>query len=65
MNPNYDGNFLRYMYHRGDDNAEEDSDDDEEDYSRDNIDNYRVVEARNSPERLEHEDREMGWYYRQ
>jgi hypothetical protein len=65
INPNYDGNFLRYMYHRGDDNAEEDSDDDEEDYSRDNIANYRVVEARNSPERLEYEDREMGWYYKE
>ena len=64
INPNYTGDFLRYMYHRGDDNAEEDSDDDEEDYSRDNIDNYRVVEARNTPERLEYEDREMGWYYR-
>ncbi len=64
INPNYDGDFLRYMYHRGDDNAEEDSDDDEEDYSRDNIENYRVVESRNTPERLEYEDREMGWYYR-
>jgi hypothetical protein len=64
INPNYDGDFLRYMYQRGDDNAEEDSDDDEEDYSRDNIQNYRIVEARNTPERLEYEDREMGWYYR-
>lgn len=64
INPNYDGDFMRYMYHRGDDNAEEDSDEDEEDYSRDNLGNYRVVEARNTPERLEHEDREMGWYYR-
>lgn len=64
INPNYNGDFMRYMFHRGDDNAEEDSDDDEEDYSRDNLGNYRVVEARNTPERLEYEDREMNWYYR-
>lgn len=64
INPNYDGDFLRYMYHRGDENAEEDSVDEDEDYSRDNIENYRIVEARNTPERLEYEDREMDWYYK-
>lgn len=64
INPNYNGDFLNYMYHRGDDNAEEDSDDTEEDYSRDNINNYRVIEARNTPERLEYEDRELRWYYK-
>ena len=64
INPNYNGDFMQYMYHRGDDNAEEDSDDDEEDYSRDNLANYKVVEARNTPERLEYEDREMNWYYK-
>lgn len=63
INPNYDGNFLRYMFQRGDANAEEDSDDDEEDYSRDNIANYRAVEARNTPERLDYEDQEVSWYY--
>lgn len=63
INPNYDGNFLKYMYHRGDDNAEEDSVDEDEDYSRDNIENYRIVESRNTPERLEYEDREIEWYY--
>jgi hypothetical protein len=51
------------MFQRGDANAEEDSDDDEEDYSRDNIANYRAVEARNTPERLDYEDQEMSWYY--
>lgn len=63
INPNYDGDFLKYMFHRGDDNAEEDSDDESEDYSRDNLKNYRVIEARNTPERLEYEDREREWYY--
>ena len=63
INPNYDGDFMKYMFHQGDDNAEEDSDDEEEDYSRDNIANYRVVEARNTPERLEYEDEEREWYY--
>lgn len=63
INPNYDGDFLKYMFHRGDENAEEDSDDESEDYSRDNLKNYRVVEARNTPERLEYEDREREWYY--
>lgn len=63
INPNYDGDFLKYMFHRGDDNAEEDSDDEDEDYSRDNIRNYRVVEAKNTPERLQYNDLEKEWYY--
>lgn len=64
INPNYNGDFMKYMYHRGDANAEEDSDDEEEDYSRDNLANYRIVESRNTPERLEYEDRDVGWFYK-
>lgn len=56
INPNYNGNFLEYMYTQ--ENQEGDSDDQEEDYNRDEIANYRVQEARHMPEAIRRLDRE-------
>jgi hypothetical protein len=56
LNPNYTGNFLDYMYTH--EEQEGDSDDQEEDYSRDILMNYRVQEARHVPEAIDRIDRE-------
>jgi hypothetical protein len=48
LNPNYDGNFISYMYKQED--QESDSDDQEEDFDRDHLDDYRKQEALYLPE---------------
>lgn len=48
LNPNYNGNFLNYMYHQ--DEQEEESDDEPENFDRDELDNYRKHESYYLPE---------------
>jgi hypothetical protein len=56
LNPNYTGNVLDFYYTQ--EEQEGDSDDQDEDYSRDVLRNYRVQEARHLPEAIERLDRE-------
>ena len=56
LNPNYNGNFIEYM--RNFENEEEESDDQEEDYSRDFPENYQVIESRHMPETINNLDNE-------
>lgn len=48
LNPNYDGNFLEYMYKQ--EEQESDSDDQEEDFNRDQLRDYRTQEMTHHPE---------------
>lgn len=48
LNPNYNGNFIDYMYHQED--QEEESDDQEEEYDRDHLEDYRQRENIYLPE---------------
>lgn len=48
LNPNYNGNFIDYMYHQ--DDQEEESDDQEEEYDRDYLEDYRRRENYYLPE---------------
>jgi len=50
LNPNYTGNVLEYMYYE--DEQEPESDEEDYDYSRDNLDDYRTVEARHLPDQI-------------
>lgn len=56
LNPNYTGNIIEYMYTH--EEQEGDSDDQEEQYSRDVLANYRIQEARHLPSAVERLDRE-------
>ncbi len=56
LNPNYDGNFLEYMYRQ--EQQESDSDDQEEDFSRDRLRDYRVQEVLHHPETQRRRDLE-------
>lgn len=56
LNPNYNGNFIEYM--QSVEGHEEDSDDQEEEYSRDAPYNYQIIESRHMPETIENIDRE-------
>lgn len=57
LNPNYDGNFLSYMYKQ--EQQESDSDDQEEDFSRDRLADYSYQEMRYHPENQRRRDLEM------
>lgn len=48
LNPNYDGNFVGYMYKQ--DEQEVESDDQEEDFNRDDLEDYRKQENLHVPE---------------
>lgn len=48
LNPNYRGNFIEYMYKQED--QESDSDDQEEEFSRDHLPTYRRQEQAHAPE---------------
>jgi hypothetical protein len=48
LNPNYDGNYLSYMYTH--EEQEEESDDEPENFDRDELDDYRKQEAYYLPE---------------
>lgn len=48
LNPNYDGNFVGYMYKQDEQEAE--SDDQDEDFDRDDLEDYRKQEAIHIPE---------------
>lgn len=48
LNPNYDGNFITYMYKQED--QEMDSDDQDEDFDRDHLEDYRKQEVLHLPE---------------
>lgn len=54
MNPNYNANFLEYMYKQ--EEQEEDSDDQEEDFSRDRMMDYRQRELMYLPENVRRRD---------
>ena len=56
INPSYNPDILKYMYHQED--QEGDSDDQEENYDRDVLANYRVQEARHMPDAVSRLDRE-------
>lgn len=56
INPNYNGNYIEYMFNQED--QEGDSDDHDEEYSRDVLANYRVQEMRHKPEMVSRLDRE-------
>lgn len=56
LNPNYDGNFLEYMYRQ--EQQESDSDDQEEDFSRDRLRDYRIQEVLHHPETQRRRDLE-------
>jgi hypothetical protein len=56
LNPNYNGNFIQYM--QTIEGEEDDSDDQEEEYSRDAPYNYQNIEARHMPETINTLDRE-------
>ena len=56
LNPNYNGNFIEYM--QSIEGHEEDSDDQEEEYSRDAPYNYQNIESRHMPETINTLDRE-------
>ena len=58
LNPNYDGNFISYMYRQ--EEQESDSDDQEEDFSRDAMANYRIQEQHHLPASVQRRDREFG-----
>jgi hypothetical protein len=55
LNPNYTGDFIGYRFHE--DDQEGDSDDQEEDYSRDALGDYKKYEQRYHPEFVELENR--------
>jgi hypothetical protein len=54
LNPNYTGDFIGYRFHE--DDQEGDSDDQEEDYSRDALGDYKKYEQRFHPEFIELEN---------
>jgi hypothetical protein len=56
LNPNYNGNYLEYM--QSIEAEEDDSDDQEEEYSRDAPQNYQVIESRHLPEAVNRLDQE-------
>jgi hypothetical protein len=56
INPNYTGDFMKYLLDQED--KEGDSDDQDESYDRDVLMNYRVQEARHLPETVQNLDRE-------
>jgi hypothetical protein len=57
LNPNYDGNFIKYMYKQEDQEGDsEDGEDDEEDFDRDRLDDYRRAEAYYLPENAARRD---------
>lgn len=57
LNPNYDGNFLAYMYKQ--EQQESDSDDQEEDFSRDRLRDYSYQEVYYHPENQRRRDLEL------
>lgn len=50
LNPNYNGDILKYMYHH--DDQEQDSDDQDYEYDQDDLREYRQQEARHLPENV-------------
>lgn len=50
LNPNYNGDILRYMYHQ--DDQEQASDDQDYEYDHDDLREYRQQEARHLPENV-------------
>jgi hypothetical protein len=56
LNPNYNGNFIEYM--RNFENEEYESDDQEEEYSRDFPENYKGIENRHMPDTITNMDNE-------
>jgi hypothetical protein len=56
LNPNYQGNFISYLVNEQ--GQEEDSDDQEEEYNVDDINSYRAMESRYSPEQIARIDRD-------
>lgn len=62
LNPNYDGNYIGYMFHQEDN--EEDSEDQEYTYDEDNIANYKINEARYTSEEIERIDNEAMQRFR-
>jgi hypothetical protein len=56
LNPNYNANLIEYM--QSIEGEEEDSDDQEEEYSRDAPYNYQVIESRHLPESIQNLDEE-------
>jgi hypothetical protein len=61
LNPNYNANFLGYMNSL--EAEEEDSDDHEEEYSKDQLENYRITENRHLPETIDRLDQEALYRY--
>jgi len=59
LNPNYQGNFVNYMYRQQE--QEEESDDQEFDYDRDNLENYKEMENRYNPENIQRIDNEIKY----
>lgn len=57
LNPNYDGDFLNYMYKQ--EQQESDSDDQEEDFSRDRLRDYSYQEVKYHPENQRRRDLEF------
>lgn len=60
LNPNYNGNFIGYMYREQE--QEEDSDDQEFAYDRDNIENYKAMEARYNPDEMDRIDTDVRYH---
>jgi len=59
LNPNYNGDFIDYLYYQQE--QEQDSDDQEYDYDRDNLENYKAMENRYNPEEIERIDEEIRY----
>ena len=60
LNPNYNANYVEYMY--ANDHEDEESDDQEYDYSRDDGTNYEVHESRHLPETIAQIDRQALYH---
>jgi hypothetical protein len=72
LNPNYDGNFINYMYKQEDQEGDSEDQEDAEDFDRDRLEDYRRAEAYYLPENSARRDtdfvhrmpefRELGLY---
>lgn len=61
LNPNYDGNFIAYRYKE--DDQEGDSDDQEEDFSRDLIGDYKHLEMTYHPDNVRIRDIQTAYHH--
>lgn len=59
LNPNYNGNFIDYRYKE--DDQEGDSDDQDEDFSRDVVGNYKKYETMYLPENVQIRNRQIAY----